>query len=155
MDTILKIDGNRILIGRHDGSVLNVSMKNLDFMPRAGDVVRIYESDDEIFVRKIDDRYSYGNESHDSDFTFRSAPIYDATRGYVDEAPRGTVNKWIYVVLALLFGWIGLHKFYSKKILKGVLYILFSWTFIPAVISIVEAIIAIIKTPDEYGNIIM
>lgn len=44
-------------------------------------------------------------------------------------------------VLAILFGGIGIHKFYLGKPLQGLLYIFFSWTFIPMFVGIVEGII--------------
>ncbi|HOU25053.1 MAG TPA: TM2 domain-containing protein [Anaerolineae bacterium] len=43
------------------------------------------------------------------------------------------------VVLALLFGGIGLHKFYLGQTGLGILYLLFSWTFVPAIVSFFEA----------------
>lgn len=43
------------------------------------------------------------------------------------------------VWLALLLGGLGAHKFYTGKTGIGIVYILFSWTFIPAFISFIEA----------------
>jgi TM2 domain-containing membrane protein YozV len=42
--------------------------------------------------------------------------------------------------LALLLGSIGAHKFYLEKAGQGLLYFLFSWTFIPALIGFFEGI---------------
>jgi TM2 domain-containing membrane protein YozV len=42
------------------------------------------------------------------------------------------------VVLALLLGSFGLHKFYMRENTAGVLYLLFSWTGIPGIIGFVE-----------------
>lgn len=42
------------------------------------------------------------------------------------------------VLLAILFGGIGIHWFYLNQPGWGVLYILFCWTFIPAVVGLVE-----------------
>ena len=44
-------------------------------------------------------------------------------------------------ILALLLGGLGVHKFYCKKVGLGFLYLIFCWTFVPAVIAFVEAII--------------
>ena len=65
------------------------------------------------------------------------------------------VNKWVYILLALFLGWFGIHKFYSGKTVKGVIYIIFFWTYIPFLISLVEAIIAFTKPTDENGNILI
>ncbi len=43
-------------------------------------------------------------------------------------------------LLALFLGNIGVHKFYLNQGGMGVLYLLFSWTFIPGLIALVEAI---------------
>lgn len=44
-------------------------------------------------------------------------------------------------VLAILFGGIGVHKFYLGKPMQGLLYIFFSWTFIPMILGVIEGII--------------
>ncbi|MFP4922095.1 TM2 domain-containing protein [Staphylococcus coagulans] len=63
------------------------------------------------------------------------------------------VNKWIYAVLAIVLGGLGVHKFYSHKIGLGILYVLFSWTGIPGVIGIIEGILVLLKTPNETNEI--
>ncbi len=50
-------------------------------------------------------------------------------------------------VLALFLGGVGVHHFYLGNAGRGVVYLLFCWTFVPAVIAIVEAIM--IFSPDE------
>jgi TM2 domain-containing membrane protein YozV len=53
----------------------------------------------------------------------------------------GTKSRVLAIVLALLLGGIGIHKFYLGRIGWGVLYLLFCWTFIPAIVAFIEAII--------------
>lgn len=48
------------------------------------------------------------------------------------------VKKVPYLVLTLLTGWFGGHKFYVKETKKGVLYLIFFWTCIPFLLSLVE-----------------
>ena len=54
-------------------------------------------------------------------------------RGYI---PGRYVNKVILLLLMFFLGSFGIHYFYEGKNLKGILSILFSWTFIPAIISL-------------------
>lgn len=51
-------------------------------------------------------------------------------------------------LFALLLGGLGVHKFYLGKILQGVLYLLFCWTFIPSVLGVIEGIVYL-TTSDE------
>lgn len=67
--------------------------------------------------------------------------------------PGKAVNKVAYCLFAIFLGGLGIHKFYSGKVGMGVVYILFCWTFIPAVIGLIEGIIGLTKTADANGNI--
>lgn len=60
-----------------------------------------------------------------------------------------SVNKIAFIILALLFGSIGIHRFYEGKILSGVLFLLFCWTFIPSILALIELIIAIFTKSDN------
>jgi TM2 domain-containing membrane protein YozV len=44
-------------------------------------------------------------------------------------------------LLAIFLGGFGIHKFYLGKIGQGILYLLFCWTFIPALVGFFEGII--------------
>jgi TM2 domain-containing membrane protein YozV len=43
------------------------------------------------------------------------------------------------VLLALLLGGLGAHKFYMGQTGQGILYLLFCWTYIPTLIALIEA----------------
>lgn len=43
------------------------------------------------------------------------------------------------IVLAILLGHFGAHKFYLGQPGLGVLYLLFCWTFIPSLVALIEA----------------
>lgn len=64
---------------------------------------------------------------------------------------KGNVNKVALVLLTFFGGGIGLHKFYLRKPVQGILYLLFFWTLIPSLIALVEFIIYV-STPDERLN---
>jgi TM2 domain-containing membrane protein YozV len=48
-------------------------------------------------------------------------------------------NPTVAVILALFLGGIGAHKFYLGQTGLGILYLLFCWTYIPAIIAFFEA----------------
>jgi len=50
-------------------------------------------------------------------------------------------NKTTAGIFALLLGGLGIHKFYLGKIGMGIIYVLFCWTFIPAIAGFIEGII--------------
>ena len=50
-------------------------------------------------------------------------------------------SKTVAGLLAIFLGWIGIHKFYLGRIGWGIVYILFCWTGIPFLVSLVEGII--------------
>lgn len=64
-----------------------------------------------------------------------------------------TVSKGVYIGLCLFLGGLGAHKFYAGKWLQGLLYLVFCWTYVPAVLSVFDLLIAIFKRADRYGQI--
>lgn len=54
-------------------------------------------------------------------------------------------------VLALLLGGLGVHKFYLGNIGLGIVYLLFFWTFIPAIIGFIEGIIYLVQSDEEFA----
>ena len=57
-------------------------------------------------------------------------------------------NKNVAGILAILLGDLGIHKFYLGKIGWGIVYLLFCWTGIPAIVGLIEGIIYLC-TDDE------
>ena len=55
-------------------------------------------------------------------------------------------NKVVAAILALMLGWIGVHRFYLGESGAGILYLLFCWTGIPAVIAFFETIILLMMS---------
>lgn len=54
-------------------------------------------------------------------------------------------------ILAILLGGLGAHKFYLDRALQGILYFIFCWTFIPAVVSLVEGIIYLTMSDESFN----
>jgi TM2 domain-containing membrane protein YozV len=63
--------------------------------------------------------------------------------------PPGALNKVALLLITFCFGGLGAHKFYQKKYLLGVLYLLFFWTYIPTLVAWVEFIIYACKSEAE------
>jgi TM2 domain-containing membrane protein YozV len=47
-------------------------------------------------------------------------------------------SKLTAIILTLFLGGIGIHKFYLGQAKQGIMYILFCWTMIPALIAFFE-----------------
>ena len=63
------------------------------------------------------------------------------------------VNKALYAILTLLFGFIGINKLYAGKIKSFILSLVFCLTGIPAILSIVEFITVLTEKKDKEGKI--
>ena len=117
-----------IILGFSDGSTANVERSNIGFPVANGDMLDIYTS---------------------PDGTKRYAPH----ETMMMRTPGNRVNKIVYILLAVLLGGIGAHKFYCGKNGIGILYLVFCWTGIPEIAGLIEGILAIGKPNDAQGNI--
>lgn len=55
-------------------------------------------------------------------------------------------------VFALVLGGIGVHKFYLGQTAAGVLYLLFCWTFIPALVAFIEGIVLLGMSDADFAR---
>ena len=62
----------------------------------------------------------------------------------------GPKNKFVAAVLAFFLGGFGVHHFYLGNPAIGVLYLLFCWTFIPAIIAFVEFIVFLVMPEKDF-----
>ncbi len=62
----------------------------------------------------------------------------------------GKKDKTTAALLAILLGGLGIHKFYLGRTLLGVVYLVFCWTFIPAVIGLIEGIILLSMSKKNF-----
>lgn len=68
---------------------------------------------------------------------------------------RGTTSdksKVVAGVLAILLGVFGVHKFYLGKTGMGLLYLLFSWTGIPAIAGFIEGILYLVSSDADFAE---
>lgn len=59
-------------------------------------------------------------------------------------------SKGLAILLALLLGGLGAHKFYLGQPWWGVLYLVFVWTFIPSIIALIDAIIYLFTSDASF-----
>lgn len=73
-------------------------------------------------------------------------------------APRAvfaaTKSRGVAVLLALVLGGIGAHKFYLDRPGVGLLYLLFVWTAIPSVIGFLEAISYVLMSDERFAAMV-
>lgn len=62
----------------------------------------------------------------------------------------GQKNKVTAGVLGILLGGIGVHKFYLGQTGMGILYLIFFWTFVPAIIGLIEGIIYLTMSDEAF-----
>ncbi len=53
-------------------------------------------------------------------------------------------------IFAVLLGSFGVHRFYLGQIGWGILYVLFCWTLIPAVAGLIEGILYLTMSDEEF-----
>ncbi len=56
-------------------------------------------------------------------------------------------SKWIALLLCILFGYLGIHKFYEKKVLWGLIYLFTGGIFL---IGVILDIIILLFKPNPY-----
>ncbi|MDQ3100156.1 MAG: NINE protein [Bacteroidota bacterium] len=61
-------------------------------------------------------------------------------------------NRTTAAILAFFLGGFGVHRFYLGQTGMGVLYLLFCWTFIPALVAIIEFILFLTMSDDSFNS---
>ena len=61
-------------------------------------------------------------------------------------------DKNIATLLAIFLGWTGVHKFYLGKIKMGILYAIFSFTFIPFFLSLIDFFVLVTMRQEEFDD---
>ncbi|WP_353147972.1 TM2 domain-containing protein [Chryseobacterium sp.] len=60
-------------------------------------------------------------------------------------------SKFTAAILAFFLGGLGIHRFYLGQTTMGILYLVFCWTFIPALIAFIDFFIFIFMSEDRFN----
>ncbi len=61
-------------------------------------------------------------------------------------------NKLAAALLAIFLGGFGIHKFYLGQTTPGIIYLVFCWTGIPAIIGFIEGILYLVQSDKEFNS---
>ena len=126
MARVIGIYDDNVIVGLPDGSITQFDVEDFETMPKVGQSIELYKNGN-INVIGANGKYNY--------------------------VEKLTVNKFLYCLCALFLGGIGVHKFYAKHFVAGIWYLIFFWTYIPALLSICDFISALGIPADKNGNI--
>ncbi len=65
-------------------------------------------------------------------------------------APEDEKSRIVAGILALVVGGLGIHKFYLGKGENAILYLLFCWTGIPSLFGLIEGIMYLTESDEEF-----
>ena len=60
------------------------------------------------------------------------------------------MNRIVFALITFFFGGFGIHKFITRQLTWGIIFLLFCWTGIPGIIAIVEAILYLMMDDDTF-----
>lgn len=107
---------------------------------------------EKIATNSVNQNMSYQQQSQPQPQQFAYQQPVDNTQQYYDGInPAWPIkSKIVAGILGILLGGLGIHKFYLGKTGKGILYILFCWTYIPALVGLVEGIIYLCSSDHNF-----
>jgi len=62
-------------------------------------------------------------------------------------------NKMTAALFALFLGGLGVHKFYLDKKIEGIFYLLFCWTLIPSLLSILDFLVLLVMNNERFNEL--
>lgn len=61
-------------------------------------------------------------------------------------------NKIVAAILSFFLGFIGIHKFYLGRSTAGILYLIFSLSGIPFVLSLIDGVMLLLMSDEEFDR---
>ena len=81
-----------------------------------------------------------------------SSSSSSASNGGGAFAGRYTKSKVAAGLLGIFLGGFGVHKFYLGRWGAGVMYFLFCWTYIPAIVGFIEGIVYLVSSDESFAR---
>ena len=166
MAKILKIDNDIVSVGNDDGSLTEIRLNDCNFNPNVGDEVNIFTSENKTICVKAEKAKE--EKSDLTDIVKAGGININLTQNqgsnnigvpesevYYNAGGQHVVGKVAYILWGLFLGGLGAHKFYAGKTGQGILYLIFCWTYIPAILALIDIIIAATKPADANGRIVV
>ncbi len=95
-------------------------------------------------------RHTYDYSGKDRESFHRNTYEHSGVEYFRD--PQWPVRSRVAAALfAILLGNLGVHKFYLGKIGEGILMLMFSWTCVPGLIGLIEGIIYLTQSDEEFS----
>ena len=143
---VIRIDASNAIVGLNDGTTKTYPLSAFNYTPMVGDEVQVYGDGANTIIAKASQNNQQGNNGASSQNVYVNVTQPTTACGH-------KVNKVAYCIICLLLGGIGIHSFYAGKIGQGVCMLLFCWTWIPAIIALVQLIKALCTPSDANGMI--
>lgn len=83
---------------------------------------------------------------------FNQSQVQHNFQSALDSGISGSKNRTTAAILGIILGGFGAHHFYLGNTGKGILYLVFFWTYIPAVVGFVEGIIYLTQSDEEFAK---
>ena len=61
-------------------------------------------------------------------------------------------TKWVAAILAFILGGFGIHKFYLWKTTQWFIYLLFFWTYIPALFALIDFVVLLMQGQEDFDK---
>ncbi len=65
---------------------------------------------------------------------------------------QNTKSRGVAIILALFLGGFGVHRFYLGRMKSAILMLIFFWTFIPAIIALVDVVRFLMMKDQDFQN---
>lgn len=107
---VIRVENDIVTIGMNNGSIKEVRRCDLGFDPVLGDLVEIFENEDQIIVTKAKKEPENHN---DAGININMTNSINNASDVAAGNGKKVVNKVAYCLLALFLGGFGVHKFYK------------------------------------------